>query len=186
MSQPQAVIPNEYETIYILRPDAGREASERVSERVRDVIGKQDGKLTRVENWGYRKLAYTVRKQTRGVYVYLKYLGSGNVVAELARNLRLQESVLKFQTIATGKRAAAEAEPEPVEFEHLESISEDPEEVSLARELGLEDGHDDGGRHRGNRDGRETRETREAEVAPEEPAVKKDAPEGAAGGGETA
>src|SRR6187399_1598602 len=89
----------EYETIYVLRPDAGREASESISTRVQDVISKQRGALTRVENWGYRKLAYPVKKHGRGVYVYLKYLGDGELVSELERNLRLQDAVLKFQTV---------------------------------------------------------------------------------------
>src|ERR1700754_1885984 len=89
----------EYETIYVLKPDAGKEASERISDRVRDVIAKQRGALTRVENWGFRKLAYPVRKHSRGVYVYLKYLGDGTLVSELERNLRLQDHVLKFQSV---------------------------------------------------------------------------------------
>ena len=74
MAETQAIAaPRQYETIYVLRPDAGREASENISTRVLDVISKQHGSLTRVENWGYRKLAYPVRKHGRGVYVYLTW-----------------------------------------------------------------------------------------------------------------
>lgn len=129
----------EYETIYVLRPDAGREASESISTRVQDVISKQRGALTRVENWGYRKLAYPVKKHGRGVYVYLKYLGDGVLVSELERNLRLQDAVLKFQTVrledVVSGAAPATAE---IEFEHLDVLEDAEPEDSMARALGLE------------------------------------------------
>ncbi len=145
MAEPQAITSaREYETIYVLRPDAGREASEGIGTRVLDVISKQHGSLTRVENWGYRKLAYPVRKHGRGVYVYLKYVGDGQLVSELERNLRLQDAVLKFQTVKIGKVAgAAAAAPEDIEFEHLDIIEDAEPEDSLAKTLGLEDVRDD-------------------------------------------
>lgn len=141
MAEVQNITSREYETIYVLKPDAGKEASERISDRVRDVITKQRGALTRVENWGFRKLAYPVRKHSRGVYVYLKYLGDGALVSELERNLRLQDHVLKFQTVKLGDvPTTAETKPEDVQFEHMEAMLEDPAEESIARSLGLEGG----------------------------------------------
>ncbi|HKO94296.1 MAG TPA: 30S ribosomal protein S6 [Polyangiaceae bacterium] len=129
----------EYETIYVLRPDAGREASESISTRVQDVISKQRGALTRVENWGYRKLAYPVKKHGRGVYVYVKYLGDGELVSELERNLRLQDAVLKFQTVRLEDVASgAAAAPAEIEFEHLDVLEDAEPEDSVARALGLE------------------------------------------------
>jgi small subunit ribosomal protein S6 len=145
MAEPQAITSaREYETIYVLRPDAGREASESIGTRVLDVISKQHGSLSRVENWGYRKLAYPVRKHGRGVYVYLKYVGDGQLVSELERNLRLQDAVLKFQTVKIGKApAAAPATPADIEFEHLDVVEDAEPEDSLAKTLGLEDVRDD-------------------------------------------
>ncbi len=145
MAETQAIASaRQYETIYVLRPDAGREASEKISTRVLDVIAKQHGSLTRVENWGYRKLAYPVRKHGRGVYVYLKYVGNGVLVSELERNLRLQDAVLKFQTVKISDDAGTAAlQPETVEFEHLDVLEESEAEESMARALGLEDVRDD-------------------------------------------
>jgi small subunit ribosomal protein S6 len=145
MAEPQATTSaREYETIYVLRPDAGRETSENISTRVLDVISKQHGSLTRVENWGYRKLAYPVRKHGRGVYVYLKYVGDGVLVSELERNLRLQDAVLKFQTVKiSDKVSAAAGAPEEIEFEHLDVLDEPEQEDSVAKTLGLEDVRDD-------------------------------------------
>ena len=148
MAEPQATslsgAAREYETIYVLRPDAGREASEGISSRVLDVISKQRGALTRVENWGYRKLAYPVKKHGRGVYVYLKYVVDGALVAELERNLRIQDAVLKFQTVKISDEVVtASAEPAQIEFEHLDVIEDADPEDSLAKTLGLEDVRDD-------------------------------------------
>jgi small subunit ribosomal protein S6 len=140
MAEPQAMTSaREYETIYVLKPDAGKATSESIGARVLDVISKQHGALTRVENWGYRKLAYPVRKHGRGVYVYLKYVGDGALVSELERNLRLQDAVLKFQTVKISDAAAvASAKPDEIEFEHLDVVEDVEPEDSVAKTLGLE------------------------------------------------
>lgn len=131
-----AVQKTEYETIYILKPDTPRETTESVAGRLADII-KVGGRMTRVENWGRRKLAYEVARQKRGVYVYLKYLGGGATVSEVERALRLQESVLKFHTVRLGlSDVEAEVNEDEVRFEHVEQLEED-EEQSLAEELGL-------------------------------------------------
>jgi len=143
----------EYETIYVLRPDSGREASESISTRVLDVITKQQGSLTRVENWGYRKLAYPVKKHGRGVYVYLKYVGNGALVSELERNLRLQDAVLKFQTVKIGESTGAEpVAAEQIAFEHLDVLENTEPEDSMAKTLGLEGLREDFRSHDGDRD----------------------------------
>jgi small subunit ribosomal protein S6 len=128
----------------VLRPDSGRETSESISGRVLDVISKQHGSLTRVENWGYRKLAYPVKKHGRGVYVYLKYIGNGQLVSELERNLRLQDAVLKFQTVKVNDVVTTEpVAADQIEFEHLDVLDEPEQEESLAKTLGLEDVRED-------------------------------------------
>ncbi len=89
----------EYETIYIMRPDVTREGQERVATRMSEVLGREKGRLTSIENWGRRPLAYPVKKKKRGVYVCFKYLGGGGLVSELERNLGVLDEVVKFQTI---------------------------------------------------------------------------------------
>src|SRR5271165_3135464 len=105
----------EYETIYILRSDVDAEAAERVQARVGDAVEREHGKLVKVESWGRRKLAYPLKKQRRGVYVYMKYVGAGGLVAEVERNLKLQDAVVKFMTVQTADEvdvAALEIDPE--------------------------------------------------------------------------
>src|SRR6476646_2395810 len=85
----------EYETIYILRPNVDPDEADRIANRVREVLEGMGAKLLRIDNWGRRKLAYTIRKASRGVFVYVRYVGLNNVVAEVERNLRLIDDVMR-------------------------------------------------------------------------------------------
>jgi len=132
----------EYETIYILRPDVPREGAERVSTRVQEAVAREGGKLTLVETWGRRALAYRVSKYRRGVYVYFKYVGQGGIVSEIERNLRMLDEVIKYQTVKLNDEVdvqALEVSPEDIEFEAVLPPDEDEVEESLARVLGLEE-----------------------------------------------
>lgn len=125
----------QYETIYVLRSDAGREVTEAVADRVIEAV-KTAGSVTRIENWGRRKLAYNVGREKRGIYVYFQYAGVGDLVSEVERTLRLQESVLKFQTVKIGEVATTEAVD--AKFEHIEHTDENEEDETYAQTLGLE------------------------------------------------
>jgi small subunit ribosomal protein S6 len=132
----------EYETIYVLRPDVTRETQERIATRLEEVVGREGGKLTQVDNWGRRQLAYTVAKHRRGVYVYVKYVGGGVLVSEFERSLRLLDDVLKYQTVLVRKDVdlgALEVNPENLKFEAVEPPGEDEPEESIERLLGLVD-----------------------------------------------
>jgi small subunit ribosomal protein S6 len=142
MPEAQILKTREYETIYILRSDVDADTADKVQGRVAEVVGRDDGKLVKVEAWGRRKLAYPVAKQKKGVYVYVKYLGRGGLVAELERNLKLQDSVLKFQTVQTNEEvdsAAVTVDPEEIKFQRLELAPEEEKEESREKALGLVD-----------------------------------------------
>jgi small subunit ribosomal protein S6 len=170
----------EYETIYILRPDIDADNADKIGGRVADVMAKGNGRLTKVELWGRRRLAYDIGKQKRGVYVYLKYLGSGGVVSELERNLRLFDHVMKYQTVLVRSDvevAAVAVDDADVKFERVElpPIDDDLAD-SRERQLGLVEPE-----RREMRDYDEEREPREEvkaeEEEAEEPAAEKKAEE---------
>lgn len=89
----------EYETTFIINPEATTASIEQITGRITDAIDKLDGKLLRAENWGKRRLAYPVRKNNKGYYLYLKYLGYSDLVHEIERNLRMLEPVIKYLTV---------------------------------------------------------------------------------------
>ncbi len=129
--------PRLYEAIYILRPDVSRDAAERVASRVQEVIARGNGQLTLVENWGRRPLAYEIQHSKRGVYVYINYQGDGALVAELERNFRMLDEVIRFQTVKLAEEAAL-SEPASVTFEAYDPPAEgEDEELTIEQELGL-------------------------------------------------
>jgi small subunit ribosomal protein S6 len=92
----------EYETIYILRPEAGADAVDAFNAKMKEIIGGFGGKVLRLSNWGKKKLAYRVQKCSRGIYIHILYLGDGGTVQELERNLRLSDMVIRHLTVNLG------------------------------------------------------------------------------------
>jgi small subunit ribosomal protein S6 len=132
----------EYETIYVLRSDVDADAAEKVQARVADAIEREHGKLVKVEAWGRRKLAYSVGKQRKGVYVYVKYVGGGGLVAEVERNLKLLDTVMKYMTVQTNEdvdMAALAIDPEETKLGKLDLPAEPEAEESREKQLGLVD-----------------------------------------------
>jgi small subunit ribosomal protein S6 len=133
----------EYETIYVLRPDVARDSQEKIAARMGEAVTREGGKLTTIENWGRRQLAYAVKKAKRGVYVYVKYVGGGAAVAEVERNLRMLDDVLKYQTVQVRDdvdAATLTIDAEALKFEAVDLPGEDEVEDSIERQLGFEGG----------------------------------------------
>lgn len=86
----------EYEITFIVHPDLDDAALHEVVERVRGWITESGGQVIKVDLWGKRKLAYPIRKQNEGQYVLMKSHMKPSYCAELERNLRFQEPVLRF------------------------------------------------------------------------------------------
>jgi small subunit ribosomal protein S6 len=89
----------EYETIYILRPDSTSDVIAQVNQKVRGVIESGGGTLLKIDNWGKRKLAYEVKKQLKGIYLFFSYLGQAGLLEEVERNLRLTDSVIRYYSV---------------------------------------------------------------------------------------
>jgi len=107
----------EFETIFILRPDTNQDGIHTVNTRVRQVIDQLGGRLLKLDNWGKRKLAYEVKKQLKGIYLYWRYLGNAGVVEEIERNLRMLDSVIRYYTVKVDEDVVPTARPETVDEE---------------------------------------------------------------------
>jgi small subunit ribosomal protein S6 len=132
----------EYETIYILEPNIDPDEADRVAARIKEIVTARSGKLLKIDNWGKRKLAYPIRKSSRGVFVFLKYLGFEDLVAEIERNLRLLDPVVRYQTVLNHsdvKLETYEVDPADLEFRRLEVSEQADEELGIAQRLGLVD-----------------------------------------------
>jgi small subunit ribosomal protein S6 len=137
-----------YETFVIIDPDISQEERDPVVERVKELIAQMDGFLVFEEVWGDRKLAYEIRKKTRGYYVRFDYCGSVPLVNEIERFFRIDDRALKYMTVVLDKdvdlekakeeKAAAESKresdiaasemPQPAE-----SIKPEPEAAAVEK-----------------------------------------------------
>lgn len=92
-----------YEGVVITDPDLPDEQRDQVFSRVLDLIPQSGGFLVERDDWGVRKLAYSIRKKPRGHYVRLDFCGSGALVDEMERFYRIDDRVLKYMTVLLEK-----------------------------------------------------------------------------------
>jgi small subunit ribosomal protein S6 len=119
-----------YELMFIVRPDMADEDLDKLISTLEGQVTTSGGTLKNVERMGKRRLAYTVRRFSDGIYVLLTVEGPGALIHELERRLRVTEPVIKFLTVrvdeeqkrldkikqireARRKAAPAPATPEP-------------------------------------------------------------------------
>jgi small subunit ribosomal protein S6 len=88
-----------YEVVLIVQPDLDETALKGVLDRVQGWITDSGGSVDKVDQWGKRRLAYPIRKQREGQYVYIESQFAPTFSAELERNLRFLEPVIRFSVI---------------------------------------------------------------------------------------
>lgn len=88
-----------YEVIYILDPNTSAEESQAVAAKIEQIVTDAKGTVGKKEEWGKRRLAYLVSKQREGIYWFFQILVEASTVAEITRNLRLFEKVIKFMVV---------------------------------------------------------------------------------------
>ena len=86
----------DYELVYIVHPDLDENAFNEIVSRVKSWITDSGGEIAKEDIWGKRKLAYPLRKQQEGQYVFLKTHMSTDFIPELERNLSLLEPIMRF------------------------------------------------------------------------------------------
>ena len=123
----------EYETIFILKPDVTNDVIGQVNTKIRHVVEAGGGQLLKVENWGRRKLAYEVKKQLKGVYVFFNYLGGAGLVEEVERNLHLTDTVIRNYSVKVADNVDAATKTSAVTDETFANASvPGPDEEAIA------------------------------------------------------
>jgi small subunit ribosomal protein S6 len=88
-----------YETIYLLRADLSEDSQKALNQRIFDIITNDEGKLLQVENWGVRKTAYPVQKQTKAAFFQITYAGRPSVTAKLEHLFRIVDEIMKYHSL---------------------------------------------------------------------------------------
>lgn len=91
----------EYELIFIVHPELDESAFNATVERVANWITEAGGEVLKTDIWGTRKLAYPIRKQNEGQYVFMLIKTDPSFGAELERNLRFLEPIMRYSLIST-------------------------------------------------------------------------------------
>ena len=89
---------NKYESVIIINPSVDDDKVKDLEKRFTDMINK-DGKLEKVDELGKKKLAYDIKKNKEGIYVVLYFEANPALIAELERNYRITDEVIKFLVV---------------------------------------------------------------------------------------
>ena len=88
-----------YETIFIIRPDVGEPQIKDIIKRFEGIATSGGGEVIETEEWGFRELAYQIKGERRGYYVRLDYASDAPAMNEVERNLKLQDTVLRYLSV---------------------------------------------------------------------------------------
>ncbi|SRR6266404_5685328 len=88
-----------YELMFIVRPDMTEEDQDKLISTLETAVTSSGGQVKSMEKMGKRRLAYMVRRFHDGMYILLTFEGSGGLVHELERRLRVTEPVIKFLSV---------------------------------------------------------------------------------------
>ena len=88
-----------YELVYIVTPEATEDLIASIHEQVEQTTQRMGGSLSKTENWGRRKLAYEIKRQKEGVYVLEVIEGTGELMKELDRRLKVVDQVIRHLVV---------------------------------------------------------------------------------------
>ncbi|MCC6501123.1 MAG: 30S ribosomal protein S6 [Anaerolineales bacterium] len=91
-----------YELVCIIQPELDEAAFKGAVERVQGWVTESGGTVDKVDVWGRRRLAYHIRKQREGQYVLLNLTLEPKATADLERNIRYLEPVMRHMLVAAG------------------------------------------------------------------------------------
>ena len=85
----------QYELVYILPPDTTEQQVAELHAQVEDVVSRMHGQIASTENWGRKRLAYEIDRHKEGYYVLQVINGSGELMKELDRRLKVMDIVIR-------------------------------------------------------------------------------------------
>ena len=101
---------NQYETVFILTPVLSEAQVKEAADKYKDYLVQNGAEIINEENWGMKKLAYSIQKKSSGFYLMIEYKAEPAVIAKYELQMRRDERVLRYLTVKNEKYAAAYAE----------------------------------------------------------------------------
>lgn len=101
-----------YELMVILDPETEERTVAPSLDAFLEVIRKDGGSIDNVDIWGKRRLAYEIQKKTEGIYAVVNFTASPYATAELDRQLRLSEAVMRTKVMRQEEAVVSLGAPE--------------------------------------------------------------------------
>jgi small subunit ribosomal protein S6 len=148
-------VTRDYELGFILAPEVNEEQTRGILGRVGQIVAARGGEIVRVNHWGRRRMAYPIEHHRDGYYVFVDMIAAPETIAELERNLRVSEEVLRHlitrrdpRTAQKEREAAANAAataaatptPAPAAEEAAPAEETDADEAAVVEEAALPEG----------------------------------------------
>ena len=132
-----------YETLYIINPNLSEDENSEVISKFNDLVAKRKGVAVKIDEWGKRTLAYSIKKFNKGFYVLLQYCGDGSIVAEVERGMKLDERILQYQTVKLSDDADPDELVATVEKEKQDKETTAAAEASSENDTEPKDGKEE-------------------------------------------
>jgi small subunit ribosomal protein S6 len=127
--------------IFIVHPNVPEGEMSKVTDKVTSVITQRKGEVITLKEWGKKRFAYKVKKSTKGYYFLLYFMATPAVLAELERTLRIDEKILRYQTIRMEKEKIAAMKAEMIAQNQVAEESPPPlDEESPVEKQGEQEG----------------------------------------------
>jgi small subunit ribosomal protein S6 len=119
-----------YETIFIIKSGVGENENTEIIDRASSIITADGGTIFKIDRWGLKKLAYLIKKDAQGYYVYMDYGSLPAAVAEMERIFKIDDRLIKFMTV----KLADSCDPAAILEEIAARAAEAPRETTDAGE----------------------------------------------------
>ncbi|MGD1008654.1 MAG: 30S ribosomal protein S6 [Candidatus Aminicenantales bacterium] len=122
----------QYETGFVLSPALSEEETTQFIQQMAAIVAQKKGRMVKQDVWGKRRLAYTIKKFSEGVYVFLTYEGPGDISTEMERRFKQTDTVIRFLTVKKDLRDQARKKRKRPAEEAPRAPEAGPEAVAAA------------------------------------------------------
>ena len=89
-----------YEHVFLARQDLSQAQVDSLAQQATEIIEANEGKVVKTETWGLKNLAYKIDRNRKAHFVMLEIDGPGSLVAELERQNKINEDIIRWMTVA--------------------------------------------------------------------------------------
>lgn len=107
----------DYELGIVINPEIGDEQARSLVERVTTIITNHGGQVVRVNAWGRRRLAYPIQRFRDGLYFFFDLILEPSTIAEIERNLRVNEDIIRHLMKVRDPRVVAQQRQRDIELD---------------------------------------------------------------------